>query len=99
MPSMRIRPLIDRVVVKPLEELATTSGGIVIPDSAAQKPVRGEVIAVGTGKRMKDGSLRPLDVKTGDKVLFGDHTGNKVKVRGEELIVMREDDIFGIVDA
>jgi chaperonin GroES len=84
---MRIRPLNDRVVVKPLEELARTAGGIVIP------------VAAGRGVRLKDGSLRPLEVKTGDKLLFGEYAGHKVKVRGEELIVMREDDIIGILDA
>jgi chaperonin GroES len=95
---MRIRPLNDRVVVMPLEELAKSAGGIVIPDTAAQKPVRGEVVAVGRGKRLKDGSLRALDVKTGDKVLYGEYAGDRVKVRGEELIVMREDDIVGILE-
>jgi chaperonin GroES len=95
---MRIRPLNDRVVVKPLEELSRTAGGIVIPDTAAQKPVRGEVLAAGRGVRLKDGSLRALEVKTGDKVLFGEYAGHKVKVLGEELIVMREDDVIGIVE-
>jgi chaperonin GroES len=95
---MRIRPLNDRVVVKPLEELSRTAGGIVIPDTAAQKPVRGEVVAAGPGKRLKDGSLRPLEIKPGDKVLFGEYAGQRVKVHGEEFLVMREDDLLGIVE-
>jgi chaperonin GroES len=95
---MRIRPLNDRVVVKPLEELSRTAGGIVIPDTAAQKPVRGEVLAAGPGKRLKDGSLRALEVKPGDEVLFGEYAGQRVQVHGEELIVMHEDDLIGILD-
>jgi chaperonin GroES len=95
---MRIRALNDRVVVKPLEELVRTAGGIVIPDTAAQKPVRGEVVAAGPGKRLKDGSLRALEIKPGDKVLFGEYAGQRVKVHGEEFLVIREDDLLGIVE-
>jgi chaperonin GroES len=95
---MRIRALNDRVVVKPLEELVRTAGGIVIPDTAAQKPVRGEAVAAGPGKRLKDGSLRALEIKPGDKVLFCEYAGQRVKVHGEEFLVIREDDLLGIVE-
>jgi chaperonin GroES len=95
---MKIRPLHDRIVVKPLEELARTAAGLVIPDTAAQKPVRGEVLAAGRGKRSKDGSLRPLDVKPGDKVLFGEYAGQRVRIHGEEILVLREDDVMGICE-
>jgi chaperonin GroES len=94
---MNIRPLHDRVVLKRLEEATTSPGGIVIPDSAAEKPIRGEVIAVGNGKRLDNGDLIPLDVKVGDKVLFGKYSGTEVKVNGQELLVMREDDIMGVI--
>ncbi len=94
----KIRPLHDRVIVRRLEEERKSAGGIVIPDTAKEKPVQGEVIAVGNGKIMEDGKVRPLDVKTGDKILFGKYSGTEVKVGDEELLVMREEDIMGIVD-
>ncbi|MBK8814052.1 MAG: co-chaperone GroES [Methylococcaceae bacterium] len=94
---MNIRPLHDRVVVKRSEEETTTPGGIVLPGSAAEKPSEGLVLAVGNGKQLDNGSVRALEVKVGDKVLFGQYSGNKVKVDGEELIVMREEDIMGIL--
>jgi chaperonin GroES len=95
---MKIRPLHDRVIVKRLEEEKKTASGIVIPDSAAEKPDTGEVIATGNGKVLEDGTLRALDVKAGDKVLFGKYSGQTVKVDGEELLVMREEDIMGVVE-
>ena len=95
---MSIRPLHDRVLVRRLEGDKKTPGGIVIPDSAAEKPMEGEVVSVGNGKLLDNGELRTLDVKTGDKILFGKYSGTEVKVDGEELIVMREDDIMGIVE-
>jgi len=94
---MKIRPLHDRVVVKRIEEERKTAGGIVIPDNAAEKPDQGEVIAVGTGKILEDGKIRPLDVKVGDRVLFGKYSGSAVKMEGTEYLVMREDDIMGVV--
>ena len=94
---MKIRPLHDRVVVKRIEEERKTAGGIVIPDNAAEKPDQGEVIAVGNGKILEDGKVRPLDVKVGDRVLFGKYSGSAVKMEGTELLVMREDDIMGVV--
>jgi chaperonin GroES len=94
---MKIRPLHDRVIVKRVEEETTTAGGIVLPGSAAEKPSQGVVLAVGNGKVLDNGEVRPLDVKVGDKVLFGKYAGNEVKVDGEELIVMREEDIMGIL--
>jgi len=95
---MNIRPLHDRVVVRRMEEERTSSGGIVIPDSAAEKPIQGEVIAVGKGKILESGDVRPLDVKVGDRVLFGKYSGTEVKVSGEEVVVMREDDIMGVIE-
>ena len=95
---MQIRPLHDRVIIKRLEEERKTASGIVIPDSAAEKPDQGEIIAVGRGKAGDDGNIRPLDVKVGDKVLFGKYSGQTVKVMGEELLVMREEDIMGVVE-
>jgi len=95
---MSIRPLHDRVIVRRLDEERTSPGGIVIPDSAAEKPSQGEVVSVGNGKISENGDVRPLDVKAGDKVLFGKYSGTEVKVDGEELLVMREDDIMGIVE-
>lgn len=95
---MSIRPLHDRVVVRRLDEERTTAGGIVLPDSATEKPMEGEVISVGNGKITESGSVRPLDVKPGDKVLFGKYSGTEVKVDGEELLVMREDDIMAVVE-
>ena len=95
---MNIRPLHDRVVVKRMEEETTSPGGIVIPDTAAEKPVRGEVVAVGNGKILDTGETRPLDLKAGDKVLFGKYSGTEVKVDGEELLVMREDDVMAVIE-
>ncbi|NJD06866.1 MAG: co-chaperone GroES [Methylococcaceae bacterium] len=96
---MKIRPLHDRVIVKRVEEERTTAGGIVIPDSATEKPIRGEVLAVGTGKVLDNGQVRPLQVKVGDKVLFGKYSGTEVKMDGEEIVVMREEDIMGVLEA
>ncbi len=95
---MKIRPLHDRVVVRRVEDERTSPGGIVIPDSAAEKPMQGEVISVGNGKILDNGDVRPLDVKAGDKVLFGKYSGTEVKVEGEEVLVMREDDIMGVIE-
>ncbi|WJW75283.1 co-chaperone GroES [Thiohalobacter sp. IOR34] len=95
---MNIRPLHDRVIIKRMEEERTTAGGIVIPDTAAEKPVRGEVIAVGNGKILENGEVRPLDVKVGDKVLFGKYAGTEVVVEGEDLLVMREEDIMAVIE-
>ena len=95
---MKIRPLHDRVVVRRMEEERTTAGGIVIPDSAAEKPMRGEVIAIGLGKVLDNGDLRALAVKVGDVVLFGKYSGTEVKIDGKELVVMREDDIMGVIE-
>jgi chaperonin GroES len=94
---MKIRPLHDRVIIKRLEEEKTSPGGILIPDSAAEKPVRGEVMATGNGKLLENGSVRPLDVKVGDKVLFGKYSGTEVKVDGVDYLVMREDDIVAVL--
>ena len=94
---MKIRPLHDRVVVERLEEERKSAGGIVIPDTAAEKPDQGKVIAVGNGKILEDGKIRPLDVKVGDRILFGKYSGSTVKIGGTEYLVMREDDIMGIV--
>ena len=94
---MKIRPLHDRVIVKRIEEERKTAGGIVIPDNAAEKPDQGEVLAIGTGKVMDDGKVRALDVKVGDRVLFGKYSGSSVKMDGDELLVMREEDIMGVV--
>ncbi len=95
---MSLRPLHDRVIVKRLEEETTSPGGIVIPDTATEKPSRGEIVAVGNGKVQDNGEVRALDVKVGDKVLFGKYSGTEVKVDGEELLVMREDDIMAVVE-
>jgi chaperonin GroES len=95
---MKIRPLHDRVIVKRLESETKTAGGIVIPDSAAEKPVQGKVVAVGKGKILEDGTVRPLDVKIGDKILFGKYSGTEVKVDGDELVVMREEDVMAIIE-
>ena len=94
---MKIRPLHDRVIVKRLEEERTSPGGIVIPDSAAEKPSQGKVIAIGKGKILEDGSVRALDVKVGDKILFGKYSGTEVKVDGVDYLVMREDDIVAVL--
>ncbi|MGQ0654339.1 MAG: co-chaperone GroES [Betaproteobacteria bacterium] len=95
---MQIRPLHDRVIVKRIEEERKSAGGIVIPDTAAEKPDQGEIIAVGKGKKDDQGKLIALDVKVGDKILFGKYSGQTVKVKGEELLVMREEDIMGVIE-
>jgi chaperonin GroES len=95
---MKIRPIHDRVIVKRLEEERKTASGIVIPDTAAEKPEQGEVKAVGTGKRQDDGTICAIDVKVGDRILFGKYSGQTVKVDGEELLVMREEDIMGVIE-
>ena len=95
---MKIRPLHDRVIVKRMEEERTSPGGIAIPDAATEKPVKGEVIAVGNGKILENGDVRALDIKAGDKVLFGKYSGTEVKVDGEELLVMKEDDIMAVIE-
>jgi chaperonin GroES len=96
---MKIRPLADRVVVKRTKEEEKTKGGIIIPDSAKEKPVEGLVIAVGNGKAMKDGKVRPLDVKAGDRVLFGKYSGTEVKLDGDEHVILREDDLLAVLGA
>jgi chaperonin GroES len=97
--STKIRPLHDRVIVKREEDERKSPGGIVIPESAAEKPSKGRVLAVGNGKILEDGKTRPLDVKVGDKVLFGKYSGTEVKVDGDDVLVMREEDILAIIDA
>ena len=96
---MNIRPLHDRVVVRRKEEETTTPGGIVLPDSATEKPVQGEIVAAGKGKLLENGDVRPLDVQVGDTVLFGKYAGTEVKLNGEEVLVMREEDIMGVIEA
>jgi chaperonin GroES len=96
---MNIRPLHDRVVVRRVEDERTSPGGIVIPDSAAEKPMQGEILAAGNGKIQENGDVRPLDVKVGDRVLFGKYSGTEVKVAGEDVLVMREDDIMGVIES
>ena len=95
---MKIRPLHDRVIVKRIDEERKSAGGIVIPDTAAEKPDQGEVVSVGKGKKSEDGKLIALDVKVGDRVLFGKYSGQTVKVKGDELLVMREEDIMGVIE-
>ncbi len=95
--ATKIKPLHDRVIVKRIEEDTTTSGGIIIPDSAKEKPQEGEIIAVGEGKYKEDGSRQTLDVKEGDRVLFGKYSGSEITIDGEELLMMREDEILGII--
>lgn len=95
---MKIRPLHDRVIVKRLDEEKTSAGGIIIPDTAAEKPVQGKIVAVGKGKILENGEVRPLDVKVGDKILFGKYGGTEVKVDGEDLLVMREEDVMAIIE-
>jgi chaperonin GroES len=95
---MNIRPLHDRVVIKRMEEEKTSPGGIVIPDTATEKPIKGEVLAVGKGKILENGDIRPLDLQAGDKVLFGKYSGTEVKVEGEDLLVMREDDVMAVIE-
>jgi len=96
---MKLRPLHDRVIIKRLEAETKSAGGIVIPDSATEKPVRGEVVAAGAGKILEDGKVRPIAVKAGDKVLFGKYSGTEVKIDGEELLVMREEDLLAVIEA
>ena len=96
---MKIRPLYDRIVVKRIEEQETIRGGIIIPDSAKEKPQEGEVMAVGQGKRADDGKLIPLDVKAGDRILFGKYSGSDIKLDGEEYMIMREDEVLGVLDS
>ena len=96
---MKLRPLHDRVIVKRMEEERMSAGGIVIPDSATEKPVRGEVLATGNGKILENGEKRALDIQVGDTVLFGKYSGTEVKVEGEELLVMREEDIMAVIES
>ena len=96
--KLGIRPLHDRVVIRRQEEERTSAGGIVIPDTATEKPIRGEVVAIGSGKVLETGDVRPLDVRVGDEVLFGKYSGTEVKVRDEELLVMREEDVMAVVE-
>ncbi|MFT4584329.1 MAG: chaperonin GroES [Gammaproteobacteria bacterium] len=96
---MSIRPLHDRIVVKRTEEDSTSAGGIVIPDSASEKPSKGKVVAVGNGKILDSGDVRELDVKVGDNVLFGQYSGTEIKIDNDELLVMREDDVMAVIDA
>ena len=95
---MNIRPLQDRMIVKRLEGEEKTKGGIIIPDAAKEKPMEGEVVAVGKGKVSEDGKVRPLDVKAGDRILFGKYAGTEVKLDGEEYLIMREDDVLGVLE-
>jgi chaperonin GroES len=95
---VNIRPLHDRVIVRRVEEERRSAGGIVIPDTATEKPIRGEVMAVGHGKILESGSVRPMDIKVGDRVLFGKYSGTEVKVEGQELLVMREEDIMAVLE-
>ena len=96
---MNIRPLYDRIVVKRIEEQETTRSGIIIPDSAQEKPQEAEVMAVGHGKRLEDGTLVALDVKVGDRILFGKYSGNEIRVDNEDFLIMREEDVLGVLDA
>src|SRR6266481_4926010 len=96
---MQIRPLYDRVVVRRIEQKETMQGGLYIPDSAKEKPQEGEVVAIGKGKRLEDGKLVPLDVQVGDRILFGKYSGSDIKLDGEELLIMREDEVLGILDS
>ncbi len=96
---MKIRPLHDRVIVKRLDEDRKSPGGIVIPDTAAEKPVQGKIVAVGKGKILEDGQVRPLDVKVGDTILFGKYSGTEVKVDGDDLLVMREEDVMAVIES
>lgn len=95
---MKLKPLHDRILVQRVEELATTKGGIIIPDTAKEKPAEGKVIAVGNGKIGEDGKKIPLEIKKGDKILFGKYSGTEVKIEGEEYLIMREDDVLGIIE-
>src|SRR5579884_1768613 len=95
---MNIRPLYDRIVVKRVEEKETMQGGLYIPDSAKEKPQEGEVVSVGKGKRLEDGKVIPLDVKAGDRILFGKYSGNDIKIDGQEYLIMREDEVLGVLE-
>jgi chaperonin GroES len=95
---MKIRPLYDRIVVKRIEQSEERQGGLFIPDSAKEKPQEGEVVAVGKGKRLEDGKVVPLDVQAGDRILFGKYSGSEIKVDGEEFLIMREDDVLGVIE-
>ena len=96
---MHIRPLQDRLVVKRLAEEEKTKGGIIIPDSAKEKPIEGEVVAVGNGKVQEDGKVRPLDIKAGDRILFSKYAGTEIKIEGEEHLILREEDVLGVIEA
>jgi chaperonin GroES len=96
---MKIRPLHDRIIVKRLEEDRTSPGGIATPDTAGQKPMHGKILAVGNGKILENGHVRPCDLKLGDKILFGKHSGTEVRVEGEELVVMREEDVMAVIES
>ena len=95
---MKIRPLQDRIIVKRVQEEEKTKGGIIIPDSAKEKPIEGKVIAVGNGKVQEDGKVRPLDVKAGERILFSKYAGTEIKIDGEEHLIMREEDILGVIE-
>lgn len=95
---MQIRPLYDRLVVRRIEAEETVMNGIIIPDSAKEKPQEGEVVAAGRGKRLEDGTVVPLDVKTGDRILFGKYSGNEIKINGEEFLILREDEVLGVLE-
>jgi len=97
--ATKVRPLHDRVIVRRLGEEEKSAGGIIIPDTAKEKPVQGEVVAAGNGKIMENGDVRPLDVKTGDKVIFSKYAGTEIKIDGEEVLMMREDDILGVIES
>jgi chaperonin GroES len=96
---VKIRPLYDRIVVKRIEQQEQLQGGLYIPDSAKEKPQEGEVVAVGKGKRLEDGKVIPLDVQTGDRILFGKYSGSDIKLSGEEFLIMREDEVLGILES
>jgi chaperonin GroES len=95
---MKVRPLHDRIIIKRLEGEERTKGGIIIPDTAKEKPVEAKVIAVGNGKRLEDGTVRPLDVKAGDYILFGKYSGTEIKIDGEEHLILREDDVLAVIE-
>jgi chaperonin GroES len=97
--AMKIRPLQDRIIVKRVQEEEKTKGGIIIPDTAKEKPIEGKVLAVGNGKVLEDGKVRPLDVKAGDRILFSKYAGTEIKIEGEEHLIMREEDILGVIES
>jgi len=97
--STKVRPLHDRVIVRRLDEVETSAGGIIIPDTAKEKPVEGEVVSAGKGKILENGDVRPLDVKAGDKVIFSKYAGTEIKLNGNEFLMMREDDILGVIES